>query len=327
MGKNPKNINQMIKGKEAITQNTAIQLERVLGIPPQFWLEMEREFRQELAQIEAEESLIEHVHWLRQFPIAAMQRFGWIPRSSDKIQRVKELLTFFGVASPRQWEEIYLKHSLTVSFRMSLAHTNDPGAVSSWLRRGELQSHELALRAFEQSKFYAALDKAKELVRTQPNDFKEQLQRLCCKAGVAVVFTPCLPKVTASGAARWTKNGTVALIQLSGRYKTNDHFWFSFFHEAGHILKHGKKEVFLEEVKGAKVDKRKEKVANVFASEMLFPSKAFRGLLKEGGINEDVILSYAKEYETHPAIIVGRLEYKRKVHPAHFHHLKVPISI
>jgi addiction module HigA family antidote len=327
MGKNPKNINRMIKGKEAITQNTAIQLERVLGIPAQFWLEREREYRQELAQIEAEESLLEHLDWLHQFPIIAMQRFGWIPRSSDKIQRVKDLLTFFGVASPRQWEEIYLRHSLTVSFRMSLAHTNDPGAVSAWLRRGELQSHELILRPFEQSRFYAALEKAKELVRTQPSDFKEQLQRLCCKVGVAVVFTPCLPKVTASGAARWTKNGAVALIQLSGRYKTNDHFWFSFFHEAGHILKHGKKEVFLEEVKGAKVDKRKEKEANVFASEMLFPTKVYRELLNESDINEDAIRSYATEYETHPAIIVGRLEYKGKVHPARFHHLKVPVSI
>jgi HTH-type transcriptional regulator/antitoxin HigA len=305
MGKNPKNINQMIKGKEPISQNTAIQLERVLGIPAQFWLEREREYRQVLAQIEAEESLTEHLHWIRQFPIAAMQRFGWIPRSADRIQIVKSFLSFFGIASPRQWEEIYLAHSLTVSFRMSLAHTNSPGAMSCWLRRGELQSYESRPGPFEQSKFYAALDKAKELVRTQPNDFKEQLQRLCSRAGVAVVFTPCLPNVTASGAARWTKNGTVALIQLSCRYKTNDHFWFSFFHEAGHIVKHGKKEVFLEEVKGAKIDKQKEKEANVFASEILFPAKGFRKIMQEPMIDERTIGSYDANTRLTPQLSPG----------------------
>jgi HTH-type transcriptional regulator / antitoxin HigA len=33
---------------------------------------------------------------------------------------------------------------------------------------------------------------------------------------------------------------------LSFRYKTNDHFWFSLFHELAHLLLHGKKSLFLE---------------------------------------------------------------------------------
>ena len=327
MGKNKKNINQIIKGKEPITQNTALQLERVLGIPASFWTEREKEYRQQLASIEAEEALASQREWLKEFPIRAMQSFGWIPAVTDEVQLVKELLTFFGLASPLQWKEIYLDHSVTVSFRMSLAHTSSPGALSAWLRKGELQALELKKNDYVPSRFTNALSKVKPLVESQPDDFKEKLQGICSDAGVAVVYTPCLPKVTASGASRWIKNLTTPLIQLSGRYKTNDHFWFSFFHEAGHILLHGKKGVFLEDVQGARIDKKKEKEADAFASEMLFPSKALRKLLNAPRINEDAITSYAKEYHTHPAIIAGRLEHHGVCHPSLFRHLKVAIQV
>jgi HTH-type transcriptional regulator / antitoxin HigA len=327
MGKDKKNINQIIKGKEAISLNTANLLERILGIPANFWYEREKEYRQELALIEAEEVFSEQIQWLKEFPINAMQEFGWIAISKDKIQNVKSLLTFFGVAQPQQWKRIYIDRSLSVSFRMSLIHANSPGAMSAWLRKGELQTHEMKINDYDADVFHTILDEVKLLVINQPADFKDQLQKLCAKAGVALVFTPCLPKVTVSGAARWIKNISTPLIQLSGRYKTNDHFWFSFYHEAGHILKHRKKDVFLEDVKGVKIDKKKEEEANAFATERLFPGKAFKKLCSEAFISERLIYQYADLYKTHPAIIVGRLEHEGKVAHTHFHHLKVAVSI
>jgi plasmid maintenance system antidote protein VapI len=326
MGKNLKNVNRIIKGREPITQKTAIQLERVLGIPATFWLEREREFRQELAQIEADESLAHHIGWLARFPIRTMQQLGWIAKSQDKSEIVKHLLTFFGIASPQQWEEIYLTNSLAVSFRMSLTHTSNPGAMSAWLRRGELETQTLRLGPYDKKRFRGVLQKALPIVRDQPHDFKQQLQKLCAQAGVAAVFTPCLPKAPISGASRWIANRSVPLIQLSGRYGINDAFWFTFFHEAAHILKHSKKDVFLEDVKGAKVDRKKEREADTFASEFLFPSSAFRMLLREH-VDEDVIRSYADQFQTHPAIIAGRLEHKGMVHQSKFRHLKVPVSV
>ncbi|VAW51008.1 Antitoxin HigA / unknown domain [hydrothermal vent metagenome] len=65
-----------------------------------------------------------------------------------------------------------------------------------------------------------------------------------------------------SGATRWISANKV-VIQISLRYKTDDHLWFIFFHEAGHILLHGKKELFLEGTNG--LDEKKENEANVFA--------------------------------------------------------------
>lgn len=327
MGKNIKNINRIIKGKESITQNTAIQLERVLGIPASFWLEREKEYRQEIAQIESEESLAESVMWLRELPIRAMRRLNWIPIAENEVQILKYVLGYFGVASPQQWQKIYLENSLSVSFRISLAHTRHPGAMSAWLRKGELQAQELKPKAFDKRRFRLALQKARKLAQVHPPDFKERLQSLGSNAGVAIVFTPCLPQAPISGASRWIMNTSVPLIQLSCRYKTNDTFWFTFFHEAAHILKHGKKDVFLEDVSGAKIDRKKEKEADAFASELLFPARAFERLAKEPLIDEDVVLAYAREFETHPAIVAGRLEYKKIMHPARFRHLKISVDV
>ena len=327
MGKNTKNINRIIKGKEPITQNTAIQLERVLGIPVDFWLEREKEYRRDIAQIESDQSLAQDVQWLTQFPIRFMQQLKWIPDSGNQVQIVKDVLSFFGLASPQQWEKIYIHHSMTVAFRISLAHTGHPGAMSAWLRRGELQAQELKLPAYSKKGFTGVLREARKLALTQPKDFKEKLQALCGQVGVAVSFTPCLPQAPISGASRWIMNATVPLIQLSCRYKTNDTFWFTFFHEAAHILKHGKKDVFLEDVSGAKVDRKKEKEANAFASEILFPTKAFKKLKTEPLIDARTIQLYATDYAIHPGILVGRLEHEGLVHPAQFRRMKVPVSL
>jgi HTH-type transcriptional regulator / antitoxin HigA len=52
MGKTESKINDIIKGKEPISVDTALKLELVLGIPAKFWLTRETNYREELARIE-----------------------------------------------------------------------------------------------------------------------------------------------------------------------------------------------------------------------------------------------------------------------------------
>ena len=68
---------------------------------------------------------------------------------------------------------------------------------------------------------------------------------ICAACGVAVVFVPELPGTRASGVARWLTPAK-ALIQLSLRYRTDDHLWFTFFHEIAHVLRHGKTDVWID---------------------------------------------------------------------------------
>jgi HTH-type transcriptional regulator / antitoxin HigA len=115
----------------------------------------------------------------------------------------------------------------------------------------------LNLQKYDKQKFNNILQDIKRLSFDQPSDFATRLQEICASCGVAVVYTRNLPKASISGATRWQNNKPI--IQLSGRYKTNDHFWFTFYHEAGHILLHGKKDFFLEDVEESLVISKKKK--------------------------------------------------------------------
>jgi hypothetical protein len=65
------------------------------------------------------------------------------------------------------------------------------------------------------------------------------------RPGVAVALVPHPQGCPVWGATRWIAPER-AVLQLSLRYKTNDHLWFPIFHGAAHILRHGKKLLFLE---------------------------------------------------------------------------------
>ena len=316
MGRPVKTVNEIIKGKEALTPATAVQLERVLHIPAAFWLERERQYMQALTAIEHEAKLDSWANtWLVQFPVKVLEKLGWIPSHVSKTKTVEALLSFFGVATPDEWTSVYIGEKMNTSYyRISLAHVTQHGALSAWLRKGELQAKTLRLGPFDRKKFQENLATIRSLAHQHPADFQEQLQSLCSEAGVAVVFTQCLPKTNVSGVARWINNGQTPLIQLSGRYKSNDHFWFTFFHEAGHILKHGKKDFFIEGNSDVHLDETKEREANEFAANYLIPARDFRRFVEQGDFSEAAILQFADAVETHPAVIAGRLSHEELIH-------------
>lgn len=323
-GRPTKTISEIITGKTAITSETALQFEKVLGIPTSFWLNLEYNYREELAKLQEKERLAQQLEWLTQFPLNALKKLGWITDTNNKIELVNNLLRFFRVASPDDWRVIYLSQKTSVSYRMPLATANEPGAIAAWLRQGEIQSEEFKLPVYDKQRFKEALTAMKIVVREHPANYKEQLQTACKNAGVVVVYTPNLPKATPCGAARWYNHHP--LIQLSGRYKTNDSFWFTFYHEAGHILLHGKKDVFIEDVKGVELDQQQEQEANNFSSHWLLTDEQYN-LIIQGSITADTIKAHAKRLGTHPAIIVGRLEHKGKVRHNQFRFLKETIDL
>jgi Zn-dependent peptidase ImmA (M78 family) len=218
------------------------------------------------------------------------------------------LLAFFSISNHTAWEDYYFKQQLKVAFRISLAHTKEPYAISAWLRKGELQAAQLPANPYDEKKFKDALPAIKRIMATHPESFFEQLQGLCLEAGVKVVHTPCINKAPINGSTRWLND--TPLIQLTGRYKRNDSFWFTFFHEAGHILLHGKKEIFLENIDYSEKDKDKEYEADNFAIKWTLSKEEEKEILKRFKITEDDIIEFARKFDTHPAIIIGRLQHK-----------------
>jgi HTH-type transcriptional regulator/antitoxin HigA len=309
MGKTPPKINDLISGKEPITTTTALQLEKVLGISAQFWLNREALYREKLSRLEQEEFLEQCKDWLKVQPIKELKASGYLKTEKAGPEMVEECLKFYSVASPVQWESMYVNEYVSSNFRKSDAHQSTLGALAAWLRIGEIEMKKLSLSSYSKESFKSNLTEIRDMVKSHPEDFATRLQTYCSNAGVGLIYTICIPKAPVSGVARWV--GGNPLIQLTDRYKSNDHFWFTFFHEAGHILLHGKKDVFIEEFEEDINDPKKEKEANEFAYSILLPEGIPSNLPDR--ITENDIKQIAKSNKTHAAVVLSYLQRIKKV--------------
>ena len=300
-----KTINEIIKAKTAITPETAIQLELVLGIEAKFWLEREKIYRLELAEIEHAEALLSTKEFISNFPLVAMKKLQWINFEDSVTSMANSLYAFFGITGEEAYFNYYHKNVYEAAYRMSTQNKKNPFAVAAWLKQGEHLADQMKVPTYDVSKFKDALLEIKNVMAKQPTDFFSQLQSLCESAGVKVVHTPCLPSTQLHGSTRWLNDNP--LIQLSNLYNRNDIFWFTFFHEAGHIIKHGKREVFVEGLKYSAEEQIKEDEANEFAVKYTFTKSQEKEVLENIPLSKISIYEFAEKFNTHPAMIIGRL--------------------
>ncbi|MDD4645549.1 MAG: ImmA/IrrE family metallo-endopeptidase [Bacteroidales bacterium] len=324
-GKPEKTITAILKGDSAITPDMAVQFEYATKIPAHFWMNRQLGYDEYLARIKYQKVLGESAEWVRHFPFADMVKKGWLKPANTDTEKIAELLSFFGFAHYMAWNDYYLNQELKVVFRISLAHAHEPHAVSAFIRRGELQAEPLKAAMYSEKRFREILPDIKQIMADHPTDFFQRLHEICLSAGVKVVHTPCLPKAPINGTTRWINDAP--LIQLSGRYKRNDVFWFTFFHEAGHILLHGKKEVFVESSEYQKINEIQENEADVFAVKWTLSEEEESEIAKHLPLTTQNIFAYAQTYKTHPAMIIGRFQHKGYINHSWGREFIIPVKL
>ena len=310
-GKPEKTITAVLKGDSSITADMAVQFENVTRIPAHFWLNSQRGYDEFLAREKRREVIEKAVVWARNFPLSQMITFGWLEKMNSRKEMASQLLAFFGIATPNAWEEYYYNQQLKVAFRISLKQTKGSYAISAWLRKGEISAQQIHVTPYSEKTFKESLPEMKTLMALQPEDFFQKLQEMCLKAGVKVIYIPFIPKAPVSGATRWINDNPI--IQLTGRGKRNDMFWFYFFHETGHILLHGKKDIFLEQIEYQDKDLDKEKEADEFAVKWTFSHDEEAEFKKLIPLTEKALVEFAEKINTHPAMILGRLQHNTEI--------------
>lgn len=317
-----KHIIDITKGRSAITPNVACKLESVLGMPARYWLNLETHYQEDLARIAFREQCAADIVWLDRMPLKEMIKLGWFKKIQDKTDQLAEVLQFFGVASVEQWQAVWSKKSQQVAYRQTQNYEILPEAVISWLRQGERCAAKIQTQPYDKTRFKAVLSEIRSVTLNDAGNLVEHVTRLCASAGVAVVFVPMLPKTGISGATHWAFNKPV--IQLSLRGKTNDRLWFTFFHEAGHILLHGKKHLFLERDKNSDLEQcEKEREADEFAQNVLIPQRLFEKFISEKDFTSKSIVLFSHEIGIAPGIVLGQLQHLNLVPWNRFYKLKV----
>lgn len=299
-GLSTKHVNQIIQGVVALTPDTAVALEHVTGVPARLWIALEANYRQRLARHQAQDLATEDREWLRSIPVKALVERDLIPRELDEGRRFEAVLRFFGVASRGAWESVWIAPA--ASFRQSKAFASQPGATAAWLRIGELDAAKLKTAPFDRARFREALTEIRTVIRKDPSHSIATATALCRDAGVAFVVIPEIPGARANGAARWL-SPSKALVQLSLRHSWEDTFWFSFFHECGHLWLHGKRDAFVDDSERGNV---LEDEADAFAAAALIPRSFERDLATISTLAE--VQAFARKAHVPPGVVVGRLQ-------------------
>lgn len=326
LGYTEKHVSQLINGKVPLSVDAALRLERVLGSNAWFWLAREANFQKHKARLDAAEKHAAWVSWLDELPIKDLMACGAIFTqridAKTKPGLVDDCLRFFGVASPDDWRAHY--GGMQMAFRRSRAEQSDVGAISAWLRLGEQQAEKLDLPKYDKARFESALREIRGLTCESPEVFEEKIREFLHTAGVMLVLLPAIPRAHVSGVARWL-GSTRPLIQLSRYGKTTDKFWFTFFHEAAHILLHAnskddKKSIYLDDPNAAHADDPREHEANQWASEWLIPAQYAHALANLR--TKAAVADFAGQLGVHPGIIVGRLQHDGLIEPSWMNDLK-----
>ncbi len=239
-----------------------------------------------------------------------------MPDTTDPTRILDGLLLFFSIGSPHAFGARMA--NLAVHHRQSKAHKTNPNHVAAWLLLGERRARAMDLPAFDSEKFAMAVREIRNLTVTSPEVFQPRMVELCRNAGVAFVLEKPIKKTCLFGSARWI-DGNRAIIQMSLRMKSNDHFWWTFFHEAAHVALHRGK-TFADD-KGGEGDGI-ESEADAWAEDTLVGSKRFKAFKATSPRSETAVVAFASEINIHPGIVVGMLQHHGVVPYTNLNRLK-----
>lgn len=312
-GLSPKHINQIIKGLAPITPETALGLEKVTEIPARTWNAMEATYRSLRSRKEEEDELRSEADWLKELPIKELASRGYIQLSRSVVDQVREVCRFFGVANRAAWEALWKP----TAYRKSRVFESDPGAISTWLRIGEIEASRIECEPFNRKRLEAALQEARSLtLGGHPRVWLPQVQQSLAGVGVALVVVREIGKTRVLGASRWLSSSK-GLIQLSVRQKWADIFWFTLFHEAGHLLRHGKKQTFINMDETSREELEKD--ADTFAARWLIPREHDQTLSR---LTVSEASFFAGELGIGADIVIGRLQHEGAIRPDQGRHLQ-----
>ena len=153
-GLSPKHINQIVSGEAPISPETALKFEPVTRMPARFWTQLEAGYRDQVVRTREDELLRADLDWLRGFPLSELIKRDWIEASATGVEQLRQVLSFFGVASRSAWETIW---DVPTAYRTSRTFDSDLLALATWLRIGERRAEDMDLRAFNPRGFRAAL--------------------------------------------------------------------------------------------------------------------------------------------------------------------------
>lgn len=313
LGCSRKQVNEIVNGRAPVTSDTAIRLERVVGIPADTWLRYEVAYRADLARIADQENLAVHADEIDANAVAYLRSLGATKATKAKPGvLVSDFLTFHRCGT---WES-YVHLYETASTDYAVAALKESGAaiaptvLTAWLRAAELAEPFERGRgySYDADQLRGALPQLRARAATPDGTMLRDIRNMLADVGVVFMVVAPPKKFPLLGMTRWIDK-RVPVIQQTGRWVKDGFVIWTLFHEMGHVLNDPRGEMHLEYSTEKKRNTAAEKAANAFAMEILFGEpgiKPFEGLTLDREIADT-----ARQIGIAPGVAVHQMHRKR----------------
>ena len=296
MGMSEKHISKLINGEVQLTPDVAVRLEMVLGVPAKFWNKLEATYREKLVKAKVENDMDTDKELAKKLPYREMSKNGWVPETRDTTEKVIYLRKYFEVVNLGIIKDMQLSK---IACRR-LAETEKSNlALLAWAQKAKLEARTIETSLVNLETLKKSLPEIRSMTTMNPSDFCPKLIELLSNCGIALVFLPHIGGSFLHGATFY--DGKKIVVGLTVRGKDADKFWFSLFHELGHILLG-----HINQPNGT--TEEDEAAADSFAKETLIPTEEFNAFTDQNDFSKAAICAFAQEKHILCGIVVGRLQ-------------------
>lgn len=299
----PKNLSLLIRGEQSLSIDIAMKLSRMMGTSVNYWLNLQNAYDTLIAEFKSGEELEEERKVFEYFDYKFFRENYGLPNlSRQKDEQIKALRTFLNVATLT----VLAKRDMAVSFRNATEKLTEANTVKANAMVQIATNKALKIKApkFNKKKFEEAVQYA--LTLTEKHDeFYPLLRKAFWETGVIFVILPNIAGSKTNGATK--KIGENIMLMVNNRRLNADTFWFTLFHEIGHII-NGDYGISFEKETG-----EQEEAADRFAENSLIPSEQYAEFIEQAQFDIQSIKNFAKKINRDPGIVLGRLQNDKRV--------------
>ena len=299
----PKNLSLLIRGEQSLSIDIAMKLSRMIGTSVNYWLNLQNAYDALIAEFKSERELAEERKVFEYFDYKFFRdNYGLpdLPRKKD--EQIKEIRKFLNVATLT----VLSKRDMAVSFRSSTEDLTEASTIKANVMVQIATNKALEVNApkFNKKKFEEAAKYALTLTKNH-EEFYPLIKKAFWEAGVIFVILPNIAGSKTNGATK--KVGDNIMLMVNDRRLNADSFWFTLFHEIGHII-NGDYGISFEKETGVQED-----AANKFAEDSLIPSEQYQKFIECAQFDLQSIRQFANTIDRDPGIVLGRLQNDKKV--------------
>ena len=298
----PKNLSILIRGEQSLSKDIAMKLSRMLGTSISYWLNLQKSYDTLIAEFESMEELKKEKDILKKIDYKYFRDNYGLPDLPKKIDKqVEKLREFLNVSTLRVFE----KDSLCVSFRSEEELSVDNTIKANMMmqiavnKALSVDAPRFNMQRFSDAAMYA-------LTMTKEHEtFYPLIKKEFMKAGVIFEILPNMSGSKINGATK--KVGNNIVLMVNDRRLYSDTFWFTLFHEIGHIIHKDYGITFDNQ------SRNKESEADIYAEDTLIPRDKYDEFVKTKRYGANDIRRFANDIDRDPGIVLGRLQHDKLV--------------